>query len=105
MGGMSGDFYDWKEDNAKNIAEKAGVYMLYETMSDAGLIYIGSSSNLRERFTGYWNTSFGEDRCKGATKYYKREFTDSYQNREKELLNQYKREHNNRLPRCNEVLP
>lgn len=104
MGTLAGDFYEWKESNAKGIAEKAGVYGLYETMSEDGLIYIGSSSNLRERFTHYWNTNFSEDPCKQTTKYYKREFTDSYEEKEKELLEQYKDEHDGKLPKCNEKI-
>jgi excinuclease UvrABC nuclease subunit len=100
---IAGDLYDWKEENAKNIPEKPGVYALFD--AEKNLIYIGSSSNLRERFTGYWNTNFEEDTCKRATKYYKRELTESYESREKELLEEYKKFHNGKLPKCNEVLP
>lgn len=102
MGRLSGDFYAWSENNAKGIAESSGVYGLYETTNEEGLIYIGSSSNLRERFTHYWDTNFPEDPCKRSTRHYKREFTSSYEARERELLEQYQREHNGRLPRCNE---
>lgn len=102
MGKISGDFYEWKESNVKKIAEKSGVYGLFESMKEESLIYIGSSSNLRERFIHYWETNFSEDPCKRTTKYYKREFTGSYEQREKELLEQYKSEHDGKLPKCNE---
>lgn len=102
MGEISGDFYEWSEHNAKNIPEKPGVYAFYD--EQRVLIYIGSSSNLRERFTHYWTTNFEEDPCKRDTKVYKREFTEDYKAREKELLEQYFREHG-RLPRCNEKKP
>ena len=99
MGEIAGDYYAWNEDNTKKIAEKPGVYALYD--ENYVLIYIGSSSNLRERFRQYWTTRFGEDVCKRATRTYKREFTTNYEAREKELLEQYEREHR-RLPSCNE---
>ena len=105
MGRIDGDFYEWNENNAKNVPAQPGVYGLYERRSEEGLIYIGSSSNLRERFTHYWNTGFAEDPCKRSTRYYKRELTSNYEAREKELLEQYRREHNGRLPRCNERVP
>nr|MDO8098902.1 GIY-YIG nuclease family protein [Candidatus Njordarchaeota archaeon] len=99
---IGGDFYEWNENNAKGIAERAGAYALYDAAKD--LIYIGSSSNLRERFTGYWTTGFEGDKCKQATRCYKREFTESYESGEKELLEEYRRTYG-RLPRCNEVVP
>ena len=102
MGKISGKFYSWNEGNAKGIAAKSGVYGLYNNARV--LIYIGSSSNLRERFTHYWNTNFDEDQCKKATKMYKREFTENYQARERELLQQHQREHG-KLPDCNDVIP
>ena len=105
MGIIDGSFYEWKENNVKNVPEQSGVYGLFESQSEETLIYIGSSSNIRERFLHYWNTGFEEDPCKRATRYYKRELTTNYLTREKELLEQYQREHNGRLPRCNERVP
>ena len=105
MGKIDGyDFYHWLESNAKNTPEAGGVYGLFEAQSDDSLIYIGSASNMRERFTGYWDTNFSEDPCKSTTKFYKREVTTDYKNREKELLEQYKNEHNGKLPRCNQIV-
>lgn len=100
-------FYKWNERNIKKVPEEAGVYCLYETTNDmkVNLIYIGSSSNLRERFAQYWNTKFSEDQCKQSTKYYKRETISSYKSREEELMEQYKLKHNGKLPRCNEIAP
>lgn len=91
MGEVSGDYYTWSEDNIKKIAEKAGVYAFYD--SNGSLIYIGRSSNLRERFRNYWTTNFKENPCKKATRRYKREFTSNYEGRERELLEQYQKEH------------
>ena len=105
MGKIDGDFYPWNEENAKNIPAKSGAYGLYESRTENGLIYIGSTSNLRERFTHYWDTNFSEDPCKRSTRFYKREITNAYETRERELLEQYRREHDGRLPRCNERVP
>ena len=102
MGRISGDFYAWNESNAKAITEESGVYGLFESKTEESLIYIGSTSNLRERFTHYWQTGFSEDPCKKTTKWYKREITDSYKGRERELLEQYAKEHDSNLPKCNE---
>jgi len=102
MGEISGDFYTWNEKNAKGIASKPGVYGLFK--SGRVLIYVGSASNLKTRFTHYWDTNFKEDPCKRATRAYKREFRADYKEREGELLNQYLDE-NGKLPDCNDVIP
>jgi len=104
MGEINGDFYEWKESNAKKIPEKSGVYGFFKNKTEESLIYIGRTSNLRERFTHYWETKFSEDPCKKATKWYKREITNSYKEREKELLEQYTKEHDGKLPKCNEKI-
>lgn len=103
MGKIDGDFYGWTESNAKNAPKASGVYGLFESKSEDRLIYIGSTSNIRERFTGYWSTNFSDDPCKRTAKFYKREITNDYKNREKTLLEQYTKEHNGKLPKCNQV--
>ena len=85
MGKIDGRFYAWNEFNVKNSPEASGVYGLFESKSEDSLIYIGSTSNIRERLMGYWSTNFSDDPCKRTTKYYKREITSDYKNREKEL--------------------
>jgi excinuclease UvrABC nuclease subunit len=104
MGKIDGGFYDWNESNAKSSPLASGVYELFESQSEDSLIYIGSASNIRERFTSYWSTNFSDDPCKRATKFYKREVNNDYENREKALLEQYKVEHNGKLPRCNQIV-
>lgn len=98
---IRGDFYPWTENNVNNIPSRAGVYAFYDSRV---LIYIGSSNNLRERFQRYWSTNFQDDTCKRDTTSYKRELTNNYEQRERELLEEYRRQHN-KLPRCNEVMP
>ena len=102
MGKINGNFYAWSEKNANNIPEESGVYGLFKEKTEESLIYIGSTENLRKRFIHYWQTKFSEDPCKKATKWYKREITSSYKEREKKLLEQYAKEHNGKLPECNQ---
>ena len=99
---IGGDIYPWTEDNVNAVRQQAGVYALYD--GNQVLIYIGSSNNIRERFQGYWNSNFEEDSCKRDTRYYRREYIDSYEHRETELLQEYRIRHG-RLPRCNERIP
>jgi excinuclease UvrABC nuclease subunit len=105
MGRIDGSFYAWNERNVKNVPAQSGVYGLYESKSEETLIYVGSSLNIRWRFLHYWNTGFEEDPCKRSTMYYKRKLTTNHLTKEGELLEQYQREHNGRLPRCNERVP
>lgn len=87
---ISGKMYVWGE-RAKHVPEEAGVYALYS--EDRVLIYIGGSANLRETFTRYLETNFSEDPRKCETKYYTRESTPNWEERIKELLDEYSQEH------------
>ena len=89
--------YVWGE-RAKHVPEGPGVYTLYD--EEKALIYIGESTNLREKFTQYLETNFSRDPRKRGTRYYKREFTSKQEDRMRELLDEYRREHG-RLPKCN----
>jgi excinuclease UvrABC nuclease subunit len=97
---IEGDFFGWTEKNVDNISANPGVYELYD--GENNLIYIGQSKDLYERFKGYWDSNFGDDICKRATKKYKREFTPHPKEREKELLVEY-RNKTAKLPKCNDT--
>ena len=99
---IKGNYYTWKEKNVNEINVVAGVYTFFDR--NKNLIYIGETTNLRKRFQGYWNTNFKDDPCKRATTSYKREFTDKHKEREEELLEEYKKEHDGKLPECNEIV-
>ena len=99
---IDGGLYSWNEITVNGIAQRAGVYAFYNINRE--LIYIGSSNNLRERFQGYWANNFQDDPCKRDTTCYRREVTENYEQRERELLEEYQRQHN-QLPRCNDVIP
>jgi hypothetical protein len=94
---ISGKMYVWG-DKAKHVPEESGVYTLYN--EDKVLIYIGESTNLRQKFTHNLETNFSKDPRKCETKYYKREVTGKREERFKELLDEYRQKHNE-LPKYN----
>jgi len=94
---ISGKMYVWG-DGAKHVPDEPGVYTLYD--EEKTLLYIGESTNIRERFTNYLHTNFSSDPRKRETKYYMREFTSKQKDRMEELLDEYRQEHGG-LPRCN----
>ena len=97
---VAGDTYNFSQDNILKSPDKAGVYALF----DGGhVIYYGSSArSIQDRLQSHFDGDDGP--CtKGATDY-KREVCSNSLVRERELLEAYKRQ-NNRLPRCNDVIP
>ena len=94
---ISGKMYVWG-DGAKHTPEESGVYALYN--EDKVLIYIGESTNLREKFIHYLETNFSNDPRKRKTKYYKREFASKQGDRMKELLDEYRQKYGT-FPKCN----
>lgn len=94
---ISGEMYVWG-DRAKHVPEGPGIYALYNEAKV--LIYIGESTNLREKFTHYLETNFSDDPRKRETRYYKREFSSKQEDRMKELLEEYRQKHGG-LPKCN----
>ena len=99
---IGGDSYAWKEENVNKVEPTGATYAFFDKAG--GCIYIGSTSNLRERFTHYWSTNFSENPCKQDTVEYKREYRDDYQKRERVLLREYQLAHGI-LPKCNEKTP
>jgi len=94
---ISGKMYVWGE-RAKYVPEEAGVYALYN--EDRVLIYVGGSTSFRETFTHYFETNFADDPRKRETRYYGRESTPNWEERVKELLDEYSQEHGE-LPKLN----
>jgi len=94
---ISGEMYVWG-DRVKHVQGGPGVYALYNEAKV--LIYIGESTNLREKFTHYLETNFSDDPRKRETRYYKREFTLKQEDRMKELLDEHRQKHG-AFPKCN----
>ncbi len=97
---ISGDKHKFADEVIVNSPEKAGVYALYDGDET---IYIGraqgGTTTIRSRLQAHKRGDEG-DCTKGAT-HYQRELTESAVIREKELLEEYKRNNGGRLPRCN----
>ena len=84
--------------NIQNVPVREGVYELSDT--NKTIIYIGRSDNLQDRLHQHLNTT---DPCIVNAKYFRYEVTWNSENRETELLEEFKRR-NGRLPRCNDRL-
>jgi hypothetical protein len=78
------------------------VYALYDGDE---LIYYGRAQGrgvtIRSRLRNHLNGDEGA--CTQGATSYKRAVTERAKEREEELLNEYKRTHGGKLPRCNEV--
>jgi excinuclease UvrABC nuclease subunit len=85
--------------SAQFVKAKPGVYVLYDKNLDA--IYIGASENLQQSFEKYVNQDFENNPCKQKTRTYQRIFVDNPKERQKQLLDEYKKEHGT-IPCCNE---
>ncbi|UCE43675.1 MAG: hypothetical protein JSV57_04785 [Candidatus Bathyarchaeota archaeon] len=94
---LSGKLYVWGE-RAKQVRDEAGVYALYN--EDRTLIYVGGGANLRETFAHHLETGFSDDPRKGETRYYRREPTSNWEERVREILDEYSQEHGE-LPELN----
>ena len=84
--------------SAQFVKAKSGVYVLYDKNLDA--IYIGASDNLQKTFEKYVNQDFEGNPCKQKTRTYQRIFVENPQERQKQLLDEYEREHG-KIPSCN----
>lgn len=84
---IEGKLYLWG-DKAKYVPEETGVYAFYD--KNRILIYLGGSSNLRQTFTNYRETNFSADPRKRETVYYRRMSAQNWEERVKNLLNEYK---------------
>ncbi|UCC33414.1 MAG: GIY-YIG nuclease family protein [Candidatus Bathyarchaeota archaeon] len=94
---LSGKLYVWGE-RAKQVKEEAGVYAFYN--QDRALIYIGGGANLREAFIRHLETGFSDDPRKAETRYYRREPSSHWEERVREVLDEYNQEHGE-LPELN----
>ena len=74
------------------------MYVLYDKNSDA--IYIGASENLQQTFEKYVNEDFENNACKQKTRSYQRIFVENPQERQKQMLEDYEKEHG-KIPSCN----
>jgi len=89
---MDYTWYIFPEDVARTPIHK-GVYLLSETNSEDGIIYVGQADNLRERLSRHPDP---QNPClqRKRISYFAYEVTDEPEERETELINKYN-------PECN----
>lgn len=100
---IQGDLYPFTDNNVNQAPAQAGVYALYR---DGALTYIGraqgGSTTIRSRLQDHKAGRDGP--CTQQSTHYKREVTQNAAAREKQLLEEYYRQHG-KLPLCNDVMP
>ena len=96
---ITGDRYEFTQNNVDLAPEMHGVYALLDGQST---IYIGKATSIRERLQAHKRGSQGT--CTANATHYRRELTTNEDSRERELLAEYQRA-NGRLPQCNDVMP
>ena len=94
-------FRSWNQQSINILQEGPGVYELYD--ENKTLIYIGESKNMKKRLQNYLDSNFAENPCNRDTKWFKREYNYNHKEREQELLDEYKKAHNGKLPKCNNI--
>ena len=92
--------YLWGK-RAKGVPEEAGVYAFYD--KNRVMIYLGGSANLRETFSRYQETNFSADPRKRETVYYRRMSDINWEERVKNLLDEYKQDCGD-IPKLNNPL-
>ncbi len=97
---IRGDKFEFTDKNVNSSPEKHGVYALYQSEV---LIYYGRDSGdgatIRNRLQSHLRGDEGS--CTQGASHYECEPTEGPIAREKELLEEYRKQHG-RLPRCNE---
>jgi hypothetical protein len=99
---ISGDTYNFTEENVNKAPAYEGVYALYDGNE---CIYIGrgeGKEGVRARLQAHQRGDEGE--CTQSATGYKRESSDNPKIAEGLLLQEYKKEHGE-LPRCNDIMP
>jgi excinuclease UvrABC nuclease subunit len=94
---LEGKVNVWTQ-SAQFVKSKPGVYVLYDKNLDP--IYIGESENLQKTFERYVNDDFEKNSCKQKTRTYQREFVENPKEKQREILENYKKEHGG-IPCCN----
>ena len=91
---------DWSEwldvdrNNIANIAEAEGVYKIHAGMK---ILFIGAGQNLRESMLGCLS-----DPCLTKAKRFSYAIIESADKVKEQLLNEYRNNHNGKLPACME---
>ena len=84
--------------SAQFVKAKPGVYVLYD--KNLEVIYIGESENLQKTFEKYVTQDFEDNSCKQKTRTYQRTFVENPKEKQKQMLEEYEKEHG-KIPLCN----
>ncbi len=85
---------DFNNDNINNLAESEGVYKIHAGMK---ILFIGSGQNLKESMLGCLS-----DPCINKAKRFSYAVTATSDKVKEQLLMEYRKKHNGRLPSCME---
>jgi hypothetical protein len=85
---------DFNSENIKNVAESEGVYKIHAGMK---ILFIGSGQNLRESILTCLS-----DPCINKAKRFSYAATPTSDKVKEQLLIEYRKKHNNKLPSCME---
>ncbi len=99
---LSGDRYDFTQENVDKSPTESGVYALYDA---SVTIYIGKGdgeNGIRARLQSHKRGDMGS--CTENASHYRREVCSNPKTRERELLQEYVAA-NGARPRCNDVMP
>ena len=88
------EWLDFDRNNIANIAEAEGVYKIHAGMK---ILFIGSGQNLRESMLGCLS-----DPCLTEAKRFSYAIIESADKVKEQLLNEYRNNHNGKLPTCME---
>ena len=88
--------YDFSASNIERTPDRQGVYGLYQ---GGDTIYFGRGTSIRDRLRSHHRGT--EGRCTQSASLFNWEETGRPISREKDLLEEYQRQHG-RLPRCND---
>lgn len=86
---VSGKTYVW-DRGVVYAPDSPGVYALFD--GDKRLLFVGGSENLRETFSGFFNSNFVGDVGRGGTRFYKREVVLDWKGRLRVLLDEVRGE-------------
>jgi hypothetical protein len=91
-------WYSFSPGNLNLVPLSSGVYSLGV---NSNIIYIGSSSNLRDRLSDHYNST---DYCISRARQFAIEPCTNYLQLERQRLQNYLADHG-RLPDCNDMIP
>ena len=99
MSGETGEqwseWLDFSQDVAKSVPETSGVFVMHTAMK---IQFIGSAQNLRVSLLESLTT-----KCLEKAKRFRYMVTDSQEKTKEQLIQDYTKKHNGKMPECMEI--